>query len=485
MDAVEERQQVDPADGWVVTTLAEVCNFNPRSTDRVPADEELVTFVPMAAVDAELGQITQAEIRAARGLKRGYTRFQNGDVLFAKITPCMENGKAAVASDLAGGIGFGSTEFHVFRPGPEIMPEWIYYFVRQQWFRDMARDNFSGTAGQRRVPTSFLEHTEIPLPPLEEQRRIVGVLKGVLGEIREAREALARVPGNVKRFRRAVLAAAFRGHLTAEWRDQNAPKIQAAAEACDKLTASTPPNSPTASDVLEYIPGDRLLVHFHGTGTLGQLYDGDLEDLPESWTWAKASALAALEPRAITDGPFGSNLKTEHYVENGPRVIRLQNIGDGVFNDVHSHISDQHFETLRRHEVFAGDIVIGALGDPLPRACLIPPVGLAIVKADCIRLKPNAAMVCSAYVCFAINSDQTRSWAIAQVHGVGRTRLNLENIRRMPVPLAPIAEQREIVRRIEEAFAEADSAEASAATATEYLRRLEQSTLQSAFRGEL
>ena len=97
---------------------------------------------------------------------------------------------------------------------------------------------------------------------------------------------------------------------------------------------------------------------------------------------------AAPEERAITDGPFGSNLKSAHYTTTGARVFRLQNIGDGVFRDERAYISLDHFNRLRAHEAREGDLLIASLGDDPPRACLIPHTDEpAIVKADCIRLR--------------------------------------------------------------------------------------------------
>src|SRR4051812_9447832 len=116
-------------------------------------------------------------------------------------------------------------------------------------------------------------------------------------------------------------------------------------------------------------------------------------ELPAGWRWVPVAALAADEPRAITDGPFGSNLKSAHYTDAGPRVIRLQNIGQGRFLDAEAHISPEHFETLRTHEAKAGDIVLASLGEELPRACLVPEwLGPAIVKADCPRLRSDPSL---------------------------------------------------------------------------------------------
>lgn len=156
--------------------LGEVCTVNPRAVRTRYPDDMPVSFVPMAAVDERLGAITAKQERPIGEVSKGFTSFQEGDVLFAKITPCMENGKVAVARNLTNGIGRGSTEFHVLRPDGRVLTEYLYHFVRQARFREVAKRNFTGTAGQQRVPKSFMKNTLIPLPPLDEQRRIVSIL---------------------------------------------------------------------------------------------------------------------------------------------------------------------------------------------------------------------------------------------------------------------------------------------------------------------
>ncbi len=126
--------------------LSDVCDINPRlGRDHELDDATNVSFVPMAAVDEVAGSIRGTQCRTFGEVKKGYTSFREGDVLFAKITPCMENGKAALAQGLVGGIGFGSTEFHVLRSRNMVIPEWLYYFVRQASFRREAKRNFGPT----------------------------------------------------------------------------------------------------------------------------------------------------------------------------------------------------------------------------------------------------------------------------------------------------------------------------------------------------
>jgi type I restriction enzyme S subunit len=163
---------------WVQARLTDICELNPRllAEDR-PDGDISVTFVPMSAVDERAGVISKPETRTFSEVAKGYTYFRERDVLFAKVTPCMENGKASIARNLENGLGFGSTEFHVLRPTEIVLPEYVFSFIRQKAFRDRAASAFVGTGGLQRVPTDFLSRVKIPLPTLPEQQRIVDVLQ--------------------------------------------------------------------------------------------------------------------------------------------------------------------------------------------------------------------------------------------------------------------------------------------------------------------
>jgi type I restriction enzyme S subunit len=131
----------------------------------------------MDAVDDVDARIERPTTRPFREVAKGYTPFAENDVIVAKITPCMENGKCAIARNLRGGVGFGSTEFHVLRATEHVIPEWLFYFWRFPMTRKLAGINMTGSAGQKRVPPSFLETLQIPLPSLSDQQRIAGQLE--------------------------------------------------------------------------------------------------------------------------------------------------------------------------------------------------------------------------------------------------------------------------------------------------------------------
>ena len=173
----------------------------------------------MPVVCEQDGIINSHGTRPLEEVWKGYTHFQNDDVIFAKITPCMENGKIAVAGELHNGIACGSTEFHVLRSLGGVLPKYLWRFLRQQEFRQEAERHMTGAVGQRRVPMQFLKEIGLPLPPLNEQRRIVAKLDSLFARSRLAREELERIGGLCDRYRQAVLAAACSGRLTADWRE--------------------------------------------------------------------------------------------------------------------------------------------------------------------------------------------------------------------------------------------------------------------------
>jgi hypothetical protein len=203
------------------------------------------------------------------------------------------------------------------------------------------------------------------------------------------------------------------------------------------------------------------------------------------WSIARLGELAADERNSITDGPFGSKLKTAHYTSAGPRVVRLKNIGDTEFVDTKAHISDAHFSTLQKHRVFPGDIVIAALGENPPRSCIVPEsLGPAIVKADCIRFKVGPRII-PKFLNYVLNAPDLRRQAKGIIHGVGRPRLNLREIKALPIPVPPLPEQRRIVSEIEKQFTRLEAGVAALRRVQANLKRYRAAVLKAACEGKL
>ena len=183
-----------PAD-WELVRLGEVAQINPRRPTLDCPPNAPVTFLPMAAIAENLAGIVERERRAFREVANGYTYFEENDVLFAKITPCLQNGKHALATGLAGTFGFGTTEFHVVRASSSIEPRFLFRELTRPANLEKCVRSFSGTAGQQRVHPEILSALQVRLPPLGEQRAISDALASVDKQVNVARaevEALAQ-----------------------------------------------------------------------------------------------------------------------------------------------------------------------------------------------------------------------------------------------------------------------------------------------------
>jgi type I restriction enzyme S subunit len=173
--------------------LQEVVEVNPRASKLLLANDAPVSFVPMAAVSELSREIEAAEERQYSEVSKGYTYFEEGDVIVAKITPCYENGKMALAANLPHQIAFGSTEFHVFRAGENAYNKYIFQLLQSPAVRAAGAAQMKGAAGQKRVSADYFKTLQIPLPPLAEQKRIAAILDAADALRAKRRESLAQL----------------------------------------------------------------------------------------------------------------------------------------------------------------------------------------------------------------------------------------------------------------------------------------------------
>ena len=207
-----EEQPYKLPNSWVWVRLGEVVEVNPNKIKIDIGENELVDFIPMKNVSESSPEIIEKNFEKFKDLQKGYTQFIKNDILFAKITPCMENGKTAIISDLKEKIGYGSTEFHILRSTKIINNKLLYNFLKQKGFREDARYNMTGSVGFRRVPTEFMKSYPFPLPPLEEQQEIVRILDEVLENENKVKELL-ELEERIDVLEKSILNKAFKGEL--------------------------------------------------------------------------------------------------------------------------------------------------------------------------------------------------------------------------------------------------------------------------------
>lgn len=198
---------------WEEKILDDVCYINP--TTIIPEDfndDTEVSFLPMANVEACTNNYTE-NIEKYQKVKKGYTKFQENDILFAKITPCMENGKICVINKLKSKIGFGSTEFHVIRNKENVFIDFIYYFVSSEEFRMNAKQKMTGAVGQKRVPASYLMNHIIKIPNIELQKTIADNIQNIFDKVDNIENNINENIDKLNVLKQSILKKAFEGKL--------------------------------------------------------------------------------------------------------------------------------------------------------------------------------------------------------------------------------------------------------------------------------
>ncbi len=449
---------------WPTVSLGDVCLVNPGKprVDSLAKDAP-VSFVPMASVNEVSGSIVAPEIREYAKVRGSYTAFQEGDVLFAKITPCMENGKAAIARDLVNGLGFGSTEFHVLRPTDKVLPEFIYQLIRQKSFRAAARENMTGSVGQARVPTEWLKNFEFELPPIETQREIVGLVSQLQKQMESTSDRLSTIPALLKKFRQAVLAAACSGQLTADWRE-----TQGALTDIDGFIADL--------EKARFLTGAK-------TPKNAQSEPVPVFELPASWRWVSLRTLVELKG-GVTKGEkrrVGQELISVPY-------LRVANVQRGFLDLNEIKFIDATPKELEELRLQPNDLLFNEGGDrdKLGRGWVWEgQIDNCIHQNHVFRGRLFDHRVPAKLVSLYGNSIGAQHFIDEGKQTVNLASLSITKLGDMAFPLGPPEEMAEIVRRVESLFALADSIESRLAEATAQVERTTQAILAKAFRGEL
>lgn len=511
--------------GWVWTTLGEIAliNFRDPQLHSLP-DNLSVTFVPMAAVDAEQGVISDPEVRSLSTVKRGYKAFSDGDVLFAKITPSMENGKAAIAKDLKNGLGFGSTEFHILKPLGGIIPEWLFLFVRQESFRQDAKAQFSGTAGQLRVPERFITNYSIPLAPLPEQQRIVDEIERLFTRGDAGVAALERVQKKLERYKTSMLKAACEGELVpteAELAQQEGREYEPAevmlerileerrkkweAEEWERLIErakkKVAKDQRKAAGLPHYIrdlePGDWeeiteevykkfLLKDDKWKDKYVSPVEPDLENLwvlPDGWVWATLDQMSY----HVTSGSRGW---AKYYAQQGSLFVRV-----GNFNrrSIDLDLSDIVFVTppegpeVERTRLILGDLLMTITAD----VGMVGAVDEHVLKWGEAFINQHVSLVrfvisdVVKFVGYACASEIIQDQVKEKQYGATKQGLNLDDVKKLCIPLPPLAEQKCIIEELETKFPIISKQKATYEINGKKAIGLRQTILRDAFEGKL
>ncbi len=451
--------------GAKTVRLGEVAEINPK-LNRASLDDDFdVSFVPMAAVGAASGEMDATTIRKFKEVKKGYTYFRDGDVLFAKVTPCMENGKMAIAKHLRNGIGFGSTEFHVLRPLEDVDASYLYHFVSSETFRKEAARHMTGAVGLRRVPTAFLEGSEIPLPEIGEQKQIVAEIEKQFSRLNEAVANLKRVKANLKRYKAAVLKAAVEGRL-----------VPTEAE----LARKEGRDYETGEQLLERILEARR-KEWNGKGKYKEPSPPEAsrsQSCPEGWTEATIEQVA-LVVSGLTKNPSRDSLQMKlpylrvaNVYANELRIDDIVEIG----------VANSELEKLL---VEKDDLLIvegNGSPDQIGRVALWDGSIRPCVHQNHL-IKVRASIALPGFILNWLLSPNGRN----QIERVtsstsGLHTLSAGKVARLTLPLAPISEQRRIVEEVDRRLSLIRNAELQTDVNLKRAERMRQAILSAMFR---
>jgi len=374
-------------------------------------------------------------------------------LIFAKITPCMENGKGAIATGLKEGYAAGSTEFIVLRPNTDIIQrEWLYLFLAQKSFRLYCQQHTTGSAGQKRVPPKFLSACEMPIPSLEKQHKIVSRIEELSSNLDEAVRTLQETKQQLAVYRQAVLKEAFIGKLTVKWRESTLP-VNA-----DEIIA-------------------RIKVDYKTVGTHKMMEALDLPVIPNTWRWVSIGDIS-------TGVEYGTSKKS---MKSGDvPVLRMGNIQNSSIDWTDLvYTSDQ--DEIHKYMLHYGDVLFNRTNSSewVGKTAPFMDKRKALFAGYLIRIN-QISEINPKYLAFYLNSETARKYGNkVKTDGVNQSNINSKKLYSYPFPLCSRQEQDMIVNKLENRLSVCNSIEKIVDDSLVQAEALRQSILKKAFEGRL
>lgn len=478
---------------WESPAIKDCCELNPRLNKAEIPDATIVHFVPMPAVEALVNRVDVSALRPFSEVKKGYTPFKGGDVIFAKITPCMENGKVAVVPELDYELALGSTEFHVIRPQGDLLPLWFFFFLSSRTYRSEAEHNMTGAVGQRRVPIDFIAQSLIPLPPLNEQKRIVEKIEELFSELDAGEESLRRARRQLGVYRQSLLKQSFEGKLTAKWREEHPDLLESPDQLLARIQAERQQRYER-----QFMEWEKAVESWKKDGKSGDRPSKPREPeapappstehelrkwvLPPEWMWTQLGSvsfvtkLAGFEYTDYVRYDDGGDLK----------VIKAENAGRFGFRKTEfSRVMSTTVAHLTRSALAGGELLIVFVGAGTGNVAVVPPSERFFLGPNIAMSRPDSHLTDTRFIELFLRSPMGLDLMLAASKAVAQPSLSMGTIRQVPIPLCSLPEQQEIVRLLDEQFSVIEENEREIDAALKRSEALRQSILKKAFTGQL
>lgn len=464
--------------GWIRGTLADL--VKPRGEKVSPLEFPDYEFIGMDHVERDTNRIIGST--PASTMKSSAARFYAGDVLYGRLRPYLNKVTQPWFDGLA------SAEFIVISGNELVNAGFLKYRLSA---RDFVSFSSHLNEGDRpRVSFDQIGKFELLVPPPSEQERIVARIDELFSELDRGVESLRRAKEQLKVYRQAVLIHAFQGKFTSDWREKEKGKFETGDQLMDRVRQEREVRYSldleewkAAVDDWERMgkPGKKPVKPRSPQAI--ETSDLPFEPLPSGWVWQCLGNLNV----DVFDGPFGSNLKTSDYVDEGVRVIRLENIGYLEFvEEKHSYVTEEKYETIKKHTVHKGDLVFSSFVTDGIRVAILPGhIDRAVNKADCFCIRLHGETVRGDYLAHFLTTRSAYKQIESEIHGVGRPRINTSQLKCFAIPLCSPHEQNEVMAEIADKLSLADHIGSALEDELRRCEKLRESILARAFSGQL
>ena len=452
MKCIQDEIPFEVPEGWEWARLGTICSKITDGTHHSPENYPTGEYKYVTAKNIKFDGIILGDITyvTAEIHKEIFSRCnpEFGDILYIK-----DGATSGIAT-----INTLHEEFSMLSSVALLKPacgmnNWYMCYVMQSpYFYNITRDDMKGV-GITRITLNMLVSRLIPVPPMLEQKQISIKCRELISLSATIEHDKQLIQNLLFKTKTKILDLAIRGKLVPQDPDDEPASVlldHIRAEKEELIKQGKIKRDKKESVIFKGEDNS----YYETIGTKTFCINKDIPfNIPDNWSWCRLKSLAAAQENSFVDGPFGSNLKTDHYTQNQEvRIIQLNNIGEFEWkNQGIKYTTYEHAETLSRCKSYPGDIVIAKMM-PAGRAIIIPDLEkLYIISSDCVRLHPSN-IVNSEYIMYMINSPSINKYILDNVQGIGRTRTSLGKLKELLVPIPPYNQQVKISNSIKNIY---------------------------------
>lgn len=398
-------------ENWAWVKLEDLYEINPKVE---AADDTDAAFIPMERISAGFSDSFTFEVQKWSAASKNHTRFADGDVAFAKISPCFENRKSFIATGLPNGIGGGTTELIILRQ-KEMLPRFTYYVTLDQRFIHEGVASYKGTVGQQRVKSDVIKNYMVAVPPKEEQQRIIEKIESIFSALDTIDTLQSQYQENLATLKSKIIDAGIQGKLTEQL-----------------------PEDGTAEELYQQIQQEKLALEKAGkikkSKPLPPISEEEKPfEIPENWKWVKLGNVITLVS--------GTDFKPEDYNDAGIGMPYMT----GASNIENDKLIINRWTPCPRNIAHEGELLLVCKGSGFGKL-VICNVSEAHIARQFMSIRPYSGVDVN-----YVKAVMTNSFQIIKEAGKGLIPgVDRDTVLNIPLPLPPLSEQKRIVAKLEE-----------------------------------